>query len=82
LYELTIDVEDCASSDQIAVRAWIDSLMHTDPLTTETELALSRRGERHWTTNFIMPKRGNAVEDSDVFTWRKEWLLGTCEAPD
>ncbi len=112
MYELTIDVDDCAASEEVLVRAWIDYLQNAE-LTTEVELALSKEGANKWTANFSVPgdsledafayrvglvaqpgaswslrirecNQGDGsrtlLEDGDVLTTRKEWLLGTCDS--
>jgi hypothetical protein len=111
VYELTIDVDQCTSNDEVIVRAWIDYLQNAE-LTTEVELALSKDGANKWTANFSVPEASDddafayrvglvaqpgaswslrirecsagdttrtLLEDGDVLTTRKEWLLGTCD---
>lgn len=112
VYELMIDVEDCTANDHVIVRAWVDHLRSAD-LATETELALSKRGENQWKATFSLPSADDdddlfayrvglvakpgaswslrirkcrenmladtLLEDSDVLTTHKEWLLGTVD---
>lgn len=126
MYELTINVEGCTADEEVIVRAWIDVLRNA-ALSSEVELALSKRGQSQWSANFSVPhahtnehgaenanqdegheddlfayrvgliarpgaswslqirERSDEkitrtlLEDGDVLTTHKEWLLGTCD---
>lgn len=57
MYELTIDVEACASNEEVIVRAWIDQLRSAE-LTTEVELELSKQSGNTWTASFDIGEGG------------------------